>query len=177
MKDEASFKEAEEVMAELISLHEPIEEDEPKDKGKKGKEEEKKLNTEEVELPAFPIVIVSTHNDLKKNAPGSRVADEVGSDLANGFGLPFFKCNAKGENVHEAFSAAISSIENCEANMTFETAPGVLSRCKVQCCTGCPELCCYPQPCVDKACPEGEQPKHPCRKENWDKNCCWKNAK
>jgi len=174
VKDEASFKEAEELVGELMALMEP-----PIDDGApppEGEEEKKKINTDDVELPPQPIVLVSTHNDLKKNAPGARVDALAGSDLANGFGLPFFEVNAKGLGVQDAFEAAISAIVKCEDSLTFDYAPGTLSRCKAQCCKGCPEECCYPGLCVEKMCPNGEQPKHPCRKENWDKNCCWKNA-
>lgn len=170
VKDESSFKEAEELVADLMAAMEP-----PMDEAD-DKDEKKNIKTEDVELPPQPIVIVSTHNDLKKNMPGARVDAMAGSDLANGFGLPFFECNAKGQGVHEAFTAAISAIQKCEDNMTFERAPGTLSRCKAQCCTSCPEECCYPKPCVEKACPNAEQPPHPCRKEVWDKHCCWKNA-
>jgi len=170
VKDEASFKEAEELVAELMGLMEP-----PIEEGG-GEDEKKKINTDDVELPPQPIVLVSTHNDLKKNGPGARVDAEAGSDLANGFGLPFFELNAQGLGVKDAFEAAISAIQNCENNMTFDRAPGILSRCKAQCCTSCPEECCYPGIVVEKMCPNGEQPPHPCRKENWDKKCCWKNA-
>jgi hypothetical protein len=138
--------------------------------------EKKKMVDDDVDVPPQPIVLVSTHNDLKKAGPGSRVEAEAGRDLANGFGLPFVECNAKGLGVHEAFELAISSIQACEDKMTFDVAPGIMSRCKVQCCIGCPDVCCYPGFCVEKACPEGQQPQHPCRKEVWDKNCCWKNA-
>lgn len=174
VKDESSFKEAEELVAELMSLMEP-----PVDEGGGGGDEgdeKKKINTDDVELPPQPIVICSTHNDLKKADPRPRVDAQAGSDLANGFGLPFFECNVKGLGVKEAFEAAILSIQGCERNMTFDKAPGTLARCKAQCCTGCPEECCYPAIVVEKACPNGEQPKHPCRKEQWDKKCCWKNA-
>lgn len=172
VKDEASFKEAEELVAELMGLMEPPIEDPPAG----GDDEKKKMKTEDVELPPMPIVLVSTHNDLKKNGPGTRVASEAGSDLAASFGLPFFELNAQGLGVNDAFEAAVTSISTCENNMTFSKAPGILSRCKAQCCLDCPEECCYPGIVVEKMCPNGEQPKHPCRKESWDKKCCWKNA-
>jgi len=169
VKDEASFKEAEQLLADLMASMEP----EP---GEMEEDDKKKINEEEVDKPPFPIVLVSTHNDLKKNGPGARVDSLAGSDLANGFGLPFFECNAKGLGVNDAFNQAISAIQACEDNMSFDYAPGVLSRCKAQCCVSCPEKCCYPQPCVEKMCPNQEQPDHPCAKANWDKRCCWKNA-
>jgi len=171
VKDESSFKEAEELVAELMAAMEP-----PLDESSGKEEEKKKLPTEDVELPPQPIVLVSTHNDLKKAGPGARVDAQAGQDLANGFGLKFIEVNARGQGVNDAFQAAITSIQKCEDSMTFERAPGTLSRCKAQCCKGCPEECCYPKPCVEKLCPNGEQPPHPCRKENWDKRCCWKNA-
>ena len=85
-----------------------------------GDEEKAKINTDAVELPPQPIVLVSTHNDLKKTGPGARVDPQAGSDLANGFGLPFIECNARGLGIQEAFEAAITSIVRCEDNMTFE---------------------------------------------------------
>ena len=63
------------------------------------------------------------------------------------------ECNAKGLGVQEAFELAISAIQKCEDKMTFDVAPGILSRMKVQCCTCCPEMCCYPGFVVEKACP------------------------
>lgn len=166
--DPGSFKEAEDLVGALLEAHEPPE-------GAEGEGNEKdKIKAEDVELPDYPIVLVSTHNDLKKSRPGERVDSTAGSDLANGNGLAgYFECNAKGGNVKEAFETVMTAIQTCEDNMTFDYAPGTKARCKAQCwdqfCGCCPEKCC--EKCMKKA-----APKNKCTKECCDKKCCWKGA-
>lgn len=164
VKDPASFQEAQDLVGDLLAAHEPAEEDE----AAPGEgDESKKINSEEIEMPDHPIVVVSTHNDLKKSIPGERVDATAGEDLANGNGLKYFECNAKGVNIKEAFEAVITAIQTCENNMTFDYAPGTKARCKAQCwdqfCGCCPEKCCG-------------KFKNKCTKECCDKNCCWKDA-
>lgn len=159
--DPASFKEAEDLVGALLEACEPAE-------GAEGEDETKKIKTEDVEMPDYPICLVSTHNDLKKSRPGERVDATAGTDLANGNGLAgYFECNAKGGNVKEAFEACITAIQTCEDNMTFDYAPGTKARCKAQCwdqfCGCCPAKCCG-------------KFKNKCTKDCCDKKCCWKDA-
>lgn len=161
-KDPASFKEAEELVAELLAAMEPPDEAAPAEA-----EETQKIKKDDVDVPDPPIVLVSTHNDLKKSIPGERVDPTAGQDLANGFGLKYFECNAKGVNIKEAFEAVLTAIQTCENNLTFDTAPGVKARCKAQCWD---QFCgCCPDKCFGKF-------KNKCTKECCDKHCCWKDA-
>jgi len=165
VKDPASFAEAQDLVGDLLAAHEPPEDEETAAPAEG--DESAKMNSEDIELPDHPIVVVSTHNDLKKSIPGERVDATAGEDLANGNGLKYFECNAKGVNIKEAFEAVITAIQTCENNMTFDYAPGTKARCKAQCwdqfCSCCPEKCCgkFKNKCTKKCC---------------DKHCCWKDA-
>lgn len=162
-KDPGSFQEASDVIDDLMAAMEPEEEEDAAAPG----EETDKMKNDEKDVPDPPIVLVSTHNDVKKSGPGERVDATAGEDLANGRGLKYFECNAKGVNIKEAFEAVITAIQTCENNLTFDYAPGVKARCKSQCwdqfCGCCPEKCCgkYKNKCTKKCC---------------DKYCCWKDA-
>eukprot|EP00658_Telonema_sp_P-2_P021366 TRINITY_DN1850_c0_g1_i5.p1 TRINITY_DN1850_c0_g1~~TRINITY_DN1850_c0_g1_i5.p1 ORF type:complete len:217 (+),score=46.82 TRINITY_DN1850_c0_g1_i5:605-1255(+) len=164
-KDPASFKEAEDLLEDLMKAMEPEEEEE--EAAPAEGDETQKIKSEDVDKPDPPIVLVSTFNDVKKSASGDRVDPDAGRDLASGMGLKYFECNAHGVNIHEAFEAVITAIQTCENNLTFDYAPGIKARCKAQCwesyCWWCPAKCCG-------------KFKNKCTKSCCDKHCCWQDA-